>query len=202
MVDILSSRNANSIEYEGTGIQKPSSHPLSKDDRERAFASRMIENGPGTEIAMNRRDFLASTATIPCAFLQTAQHVTHVDTVRDGAPLKSSVVKGQDLPAVGDSPGARAKVHFNGPTSQLAAVASGVVTLEPGSRPHPPHRHPEEELVIVTEGTGEIEIDGVPTQVKAGDMMYAEANVLHGITNTGSTMMTFYFTKMLGKNAG
>jgi quercetin dioxygenase-like cupin family protein len=149
---------------------------------------------------MNRRDFLASAVTIPAAFLQTSQQITHVDTVREGAPLKSSVVKGQGLPSVGDSPGAKAKVHFNGPTSQLAALASGVVTLEPGSRPHPPHRHPEEELMIVTSGTGEIEVDGVVTHVEAGDMMYAEADVLHGITNTGSTMMTFYFTKVLAKN--
>ncbi len=55
--------------------------------------------------------------------------------------------------------------------------------------------------MIVAGGSGEIVVDGVTTQVEAGDMMYAEANVLHGITNTGSTMMTFYFTKMLGKNA-
>jgi quercetin dioxygenase-like cupin family protein len=145
---------------------------------------------------MNRRNFLASTAILPSAFLQ----ITHVDTVKDGAPLKSSVVKGQGLPAVGDSPGAKARVYFNGPTGQLAAIASGVVTLEPGSRPHPPHRHPEEELMVVTEGTGEIVVDGVVSQVGAGDMMYAEANVLHGITNTGHTMMTFYFTKILAKN--
>ena len=121
---------------------------------------------------MNRRVFLASTATLPGAFLQ----ITHVDTAPDSAPLKSSVVKGAFL-ATGDSPGAKAKVYFNGPTRQLAAVATGVVTLEPGSRPHPPHRHPEEELMIVTEGTGEIIVDGVVTQVEAGDMMYAEANV-------------------------
>lgn len=55
--------------------------------------------------------------------------------------------------------------------------------------------------MIVAAGNGEIMVDGVVTQVEAGDMMYAEADVLHGITNTGSTMMTFCFTKMLGKNA-
>lgn len=149
---------------------------------------------------MNRREFLASAAMIPNAFMQTAQQITHVDTVRDGPPLKSSVVKGRTLSSEGNSPGAKAKVNFNGPTSQLAALASGVVTLEPGSRPHPPHRHPEEEIIIVAAGTGEIEVNGVATQVEAGDMMYAEANVLHGITNTGSSMMTFYFIKILGKN--
>lgn len=148
---------------------------------------------------MNRRDFLTSAAAVPAALLQAQQGITHVDAAQDGAPLKSSVVKGQGLPATGDSPGAKAKVHFNGPTKQLAAVASGLVTLEPGSRPHPPHRHPEEELMVIAEGTGEITIDGVATQVGPGDMMYAEADVLHGITNTGPTMMTFYFTKMLAK---
>jgi quercetin dioxygenase-like cupin family protein len=150
---------------------------------------------------MNRRVFLASTAVLPNALLQAQQQITHVDTVRDGAPLKSSVVKGSSLPSEGNSPGAKAKVSFNGPTGQLAALASGVCTLEPGSRPHPPHRHPEEELMIVGAGSGEIEVDGIVTQVGPGDMMYAEANVLHGITNTGSTVMTFYFTKILGKNA-
>ena len=76
-----------------------------------------------------------------------------------------------------------------------------VVTLEPGARPHPPHRNPEEELMIVAAGTGEIVLDGVLTQVEAGGMMYAEANVLHGITNTGSSVITFYFTKLLAKDA-
>ena len=88
-------------------------------------------------------------------------------------------------------------MHFNGPTKQLAAVATGMVTLEPGSRPHPPHSHPEEEFIIIASGTGEIEINGLVTPVEPGDMMYAEANVLHGIKNTGSTVMVFYFTKIL-----
>jgi quercetin dioxygenase-like cupin family protein len=150
---------------------------------------------------MNRRDFLASAVAIPISIKQVAEQITHVDAVRTGANLKSSVVKGKDLPSTGDSPGAKAKVHFNGPTDQLATVAAGVVTLEPGSRPHPPHRHPEEELMVVADGTGEIEVAGVVTHVEAGDMMYAEANVLHGITNTGSTMMTFYFVKMASRTA-
>ena len=150
----------------------------------------------------NRRVFLASTAVLPGLLLEgAAGQITHVDSVKTGPMLKSSVVKQAGLPAEGDSPGAKAYVHFNGPTKQLAAVATGVVTLEPGARPHPPHRHPEEELMVIGTGTGEIVVDGVTSHVKTGDMMYAEANVLHGIVNTGSTNMTFYFTKFMARNS-
>jgi quercetin dioxygenase-like cupin family protein len=146
---------------------------------------------------MLRRTFLAAAVALPSAFVHAQSQITHVDTKQGGAPLQSSVVKGKDLAPEGNSPGAKARVHFNGPTKQLAAVATGMVTLEPGSRPHPPHSHPEEEFIIIASGTGEIEINGLVTPVEPGDMMYAEANVLHGIKNTGSTVMVFYFTKIL-----
>lgn len=146
---------------------------------------------------MQRRVFLALAAALPAAFLQAQEQITHVDTKSSGPALKSSLVKGSSLPEEGNSPGAKARVHFNGPTKQLKAVATGMVTLEPGAQPHPPHRHPEEEFVIIGSGTGEVVVDGVVSQVEAGDVMYAEGGVLHGVKNTGSTVMVFYFTKIL-----
>jgi len=140
-------------------------------------------------------------ALLPEALAQSGQQITHVDTKSDGAPLQSRVVKAASLSPEGAAPGAKAYVHFNGPTQQLAALASGFVTLEPGAQPHPPHRHPEEEIMIVGEGTGEFFINGVATPVKTGDMIFAESNVLHGVRNTGKTQMTFYFVKTMGKNA-
>ena len=75
--------------------------------------------------------------------------------------LQSSVVKADSIHPEGAAPGAKAYVQFNGPTEQLAAIASGFVTLEPGAQPHPPHRHVEEEIMIVGEGSGEFFLDGV-----------------------------------------
>ncbi|HTF61406.1 MAG TPA: cupin domain-containing protein [Edaphobacter sp.] len=156
---------------------------------------------------MNRRKFLTSVtglsgaALLSEAIAQSGQQITHVYTKSDGSLLESSVVKADGLRPEGAAPGAKAYVHFNGPTKQLAALASGFVTLEPGAQPHPPHRHPEEEIMIVGEGTGEFSVNGVATQVKTGDMVFAEANVLHGVRNTGKTQMTFYFVKMMGKSA-
>ena len=48
---------------------------------------------------------------------------------------------------------------------------AGMALLEPGASPHPPHRHPEEEFLIVAQGTGEIECDGKVTQVGPGAML-------------------------------
>ena len=98
-----------------------------------------------------------------------------------------------------DAPGAAAYVHYNGPTDQLATMCTGMAILEPGASPHPPHQHPEEETMIVASGTGVIEVDGKPTDVGPGAIMYCRANVSHGITNTGSAPMTFYWSKWLAK---
>ena len=123
---------------------------------------------------MNRRELLTSVTALAGASLvseaiaQSGQKITHVDTKANGSLLQSSVVKMESLQPEGAAPGAKAYVHFNGPTKQLEAVASGLVTLEPGAQPHPPHRHPEEEFLIVASGTGEIECAGKTTQVGPG----------------------------------
>ena len=55
--------------------------------------------------------------------------------------------------------GCRVFVHYNGPTDQLTGMCTGMAVLDPGASPHPPHQHPEEEFMIVADGTGEIECD-------------------------------------------
>jgi mannose-6-phosphate isomerase-like protein (cupin superfamily) len=96
-------------------------------------------------------------------------------------------------------PGCRVFVHYNGPTDQLSAICTGMAVLDPGASPHPPHRHPEEEFLIVAGGTGEIECDGQATAVGPGAIMYCAGNVLHGITNTGKVPLTFYWSKWMAR---
>ncbi len=86
-------------------------------------------------------------------------------------------------------------IYFDGPTNELSLMVAGSLRLNAGASPHPPHRHPEEEFLLVTEGTGEILVDGKVTKVGPGSMMYCDGNNLHGIENTGSAPMLFYYYK-------
>jgi mannose-6-phosphate isomerase-like protein (cupin superfamily) len=89
-------------------------------------------------------------------------------------------------------------VYFTGKTGQLKDMTAGCLVLKPGQEPHPPHQHPEEEFLLIGEGTGEILVNGKTVQVGPGSLMYSESNHLHGIKNTGSEPMRFYFFKWLG----
>ena len=87
------------------------------------------------------------------------------------------------------------RIYFDGPTDQLRSMTAGSLLLKPGMSPHPPHQHPEEEFMVVTEGTGEITVGGKTTKVGPGSMMYSAANHVHGVLNTGKTPLLFYFYK-------
>jgi mannose-6-phosphate isomerase-like protein (cupin superfamily) len=89
------------------------------------------------------------------------------------------------------------RVFFDGPTSQLKAMTAGSLLLKPGMEPHPPHQHPEEEIMIVTTGNGEILVGGKKVNVGPGSMMYSESNQLHGVKNTGSEPLLFYYLKWM-----
>lgn len=86
-------------------------------------------------------------------------------------------------------------IYFEGPTDQLKLMVAGSLNLAAGKSPHPPHKHEEEEFMLVTTGTGWIEIEGKRQNVGPGSLMYCAANKNHAIMNTGQTPMLFYFYK-------
>jgi mannose-6-phosphate isomerase-like protein (cupin superfamily) len=89
------------------------------------------------------------------------------------------------------------RIYFDGPTDQLKSMTAGSLLLKAGMSPHAPHTHPEEEIMVVTEGTGEISVEGKITKVGAGSMMYCAGDHVHGIVNTGKVPLMFYFYKWM-----
>jgi mannose-6-phosphate isomerase-like protein (cupin superfamily) len=130
-----------------------------------------------------------------------SEGITYVTPSTSAPLLADGVIAVESLRGEGDAPGAVAYVHYNGPTEQLSTMCTGMCVLESGATPHPPHRHPEEEFMIVAVGTGVIEVDGKKTPVGPGAIMYCGANVSHGITNTGAGPMTFYWSKWMARSA-
>jgi mannose-6-phosphate isomerase-like protein (cupin superfamily) len=111
-----------------------------------------------------------------------------------GSRLPDST-RGLDKTRLTKEPFGDLRIYFDGPTEQLKSMTAGSLLLKAGMTPHPPHKHPEEEFMVITEGTGEISMDGKITRVSPGSMMYAGAHRLHGIVNTGNTPLLFYFYK-------
>ena len=59
-----------------------------------------------------------------------------------------------------------------------------LVTFEPGST-FPRHRHPGEEVIYVTEGVVDYEVDGKWVSVKAGEVLFIPNGVVHAARNSG-----------------
>ena len=110
-------------------------------------------------------------------------------------PKLPSTVLGPDQTTVTHEPFGDLAIYFSGPTDQVESMTAGSLRLKPGMSPHAPHQHPEEEFMVITEGAGEISVNGKVTNVTAGSMMYCAAGKLHGIVNTGKDPLLFYFYK-------
>ena len=72
-----------------------------------------------------------------------------------------------------------------GPTATLDELEMHVTTLNPGKEPHPPHKHPNEELVFLDKGTVEVLVNGEWKRVGPGSVIFNASNVLHGLRNVG-----------------
>ena len=86
-------------------------------------------------------------------------------------------------------------VYTSGDTPASTKFVTGRFVLSPGKTPHAPHTHPEEEVMIIERGHGEIVCDGKTTKVGPGSVMYTIPNAPHGITNTGEEPIVFYYVK-------
>ncbi|HEY5809569.1 MAG TPA: cupin domain-containing protein [Povalibacter sp.] len=81
---------------------------------------------------------------------------------------------------------------LQGPTATLEELEVHATTLAPGLASHPPHRHPNEELVIVKEGTVEAYIRGEWKRVGPGAVIFNASNELHAVRNVGEGPATYH----------
>src|SRR5262245_53078201 len=120
-------------------------------------------------------------AIVGAAAALTAQRQLQKSTTFDWTKLKEEPI------AVGSR-----RTVMNAPTPTLDMLEMHITTLNPGAVSHPPHQHPEEEILIVKEGQVETLQNGVATRLGPGSIIFHSANDLHNIRNVGTTPATYH----------
>jgi len=128
--------------------------------------------------------------------LGTLAGILAAGTTMEAAVFPPFLLNSERVPSEAHSFGTL-RTYCSGPTAGLKNLVIGSIILNPAQQPHPPHTHPDEEILIVAEGAGEITMNGAATKVIAGGVMYVPPNYLHGIVNTGAAPLTFYFIKWI-----
>lgn len=147
-------------------------------------------------IAMNpfppRSGQVAALLVIALALLETATPL-----------LSAASVPPEQRPAIGSKTwvweslsfrpgplGGRREVN-NSPSATLRVFESHVTTLNPGLRSHAPHRHGQEEFILIKEGTLEASINGRTQRAGPGSIFFFAAHDAHNSTNVGDTPATY-----------
>lgn len=98
---------------------------------------------------------------------------------------------------------------FRGATPLVERMGCHVSVLSPGHSPHPPHAHPEEELLIVLDGEAEIVLAEDPSgagtrteRLEAGSFTYYPSGQHHTLRNAGTAPVTYLMFKWVAAASG
>ena len=78
------------------------------------------------------------------------------------------------------------------PTATVDQLEIHVSKLNPGMASHKPHRHVNEELIILRTGDCETLSNGKWVRVGPGDVVFNASNSLHGFRNVGTTVAEYH----------
>jgi quercetin dioxygenase-like cupin family protein len=133
---------------------------------------------------LTRRDLIVAGLAAACTLGGFA--------IADELPLLGSAVF--DFKTVADKPTGVGSVRsfFQDRTATLEQLEVHVTTLNPGTSPHPPHRHPNEEMIIVRQGTVEALVNGEWKRVGPGSVIFFASNQLHGLKNVGTEPAVYH----------
>ena len=139
---------------------------------------------------ITRRDVVVATISI---FVAVAG-IAFAQSTAVKPLMHSCVFNWADLKAVPTKQGERRTV-FDTPTPTLGNFECHITTLNPGESPHPPHRHADEELMVIREGTLAA-LQGDKTNiVTAGGIIFEASNEWHGLKNIGTNQAVYYVFK-------
>ncbi|MES2440215.1 MAG: family 16 glycoside hydrolase [Verrucomicrobiota bacterium] len=164
---------------------------IDQPDRPPVTAGPIILQSEGAEIFYRNVEYRPITALPP--ELVTAPAET--PAAEDAPPVMGSkIFDWAQLPVRSSARGELRQV-CRAATATLDELECHVTTLKVGEQAHPPHQHPDEELIIVKEGTVESLVNGELKTVGPGSVIFQAANQPHSIRNAGDTPAIYHVIK-------
>jgi XRE family transcriptional regulator, regulator of sulfur utilization len=129
---------------------------------------------------------------IVCSTIAITGIIAYAQTAK---PVMGSAVFDWNKIEVKATKSGERRQFFQSPTATLDELQCHVTTLNKGETAHAPHQHPEEELIVVKEGTIEVVQGGVTNRVGTGSVIFHSANVMHGMRNAGDGVASYHVFK-------
>lgn len=132
---------------------------------------------------MNRRHLIASLIVMPVAL----EALAAAEPDQPGQPILGPAVFEWDQMKPVKTATGEVRSLCKQPTATLDQLEMHISTLDPGKESHPPHRHVNEELIVLREGHCETLSNGKWVKVEPGSVVFNASNSLHGFRNVGTT---------------
>ena len=105
--------------------------------------------------------------------------------------MDSTIFHWDEVPSKATKTGS-VKSFFRSQTATLQELECHVTTLNPGESSHPPHSHPNEEIIVIKQGQLEALVNGQTKFAGPGDVIFQASNQLHAIKNVGKTAAIYH----------
>ena len=157
--------------------------------------------GPGSVIlcAWNDTHAVRNPGESPATFwvITPTSARTHDPYALNRTPTLGSVVRDWESLPVKSTPTAQRREILQGSTATLDRLAVHATTVPARTAAHGAHRHPDDEIVLVLEGTMEATLDGRGATGGPGSLFLFTSGDLHGLRNSGETAAIYVIIRIV-----
>jgi quercetin dioxygenase-like cupin family protein len=134
---------------------------------------------------ITRRNAIAALVALPAAL--EAVGAAHAEE----PALGPTVFHWNEMKAVKNNKG-EVRSLCRTPTATIDQLEMHITTLNPGLSSHDPHRHVNEELIILRDGLCETLSNDAWVKVEPGSVVFNASNSLHSFRSIGTTPATYH----------
>jgi len=134
-----------------------------------------------------RRDLVIATFA-----LAVGASVGHIASADSRPPVQQSTLFDWNTIPVQQTSVGQYRQLLRAPTATLDELEMHVTTLNPGQTSHAPHKHPNEEIVVLASGKLEVFSNGKTQVLGPGSVIFNASNQMHGVKNVGDVPATYH----------